>query len=191
MRLVIALALASLLSAPAAAQRFGGSTFRPAPMTVYRAPAPVTVRAPTPASAYRAPTPVSRPAPVTQPVRSYTQPTRPQANVTRATGPATKPFATTPRTKAGVVTKRPTAKTQAAQTSARSASQAKRRTISAYGRSHSWIAPATMPIWWMAAMHQPYSFTSYDSFIERCLRTPERERSKECVRALRERGLAH
>jgi len=46
-----------------------------------------------------------------------------------------------------------------------------------------------MPIWWMAAMHQPYSASAYERFIRRCIETPRDRRSRECVRALRERGI--
>lgn len=188
MRIAALMTLALLTTAPAAAQRFGGG-FRPAP-TVYRAP--------TPAPAYRAPAPVSRPAPVTRPAPTQTRTTRTETTVTHATAPAAKPLASTPRTRNPTLTGRDARGTVKARTSDRSTSDrpaspvaARRpRSIRMNGSTYAWTAPAIMPYWWMSAMNRPYDSGSYDAFIERCLRTPRRERSKECVRALRERGLA-
>jgi len=197
MRAAALVAIAVLVAAPAAAQKFGGG-FRPSPAP-YRAPVP-TYRAPAPAPVYRAPTPVSRPAPVTRPAPAQTRTVRPEVAVRRASAPAAKPLASTPRTKAPVVDARGargtvTSGAKREVSATRSASAPNRgirrpRSLRIRGSSYAWTAPAIVPIWWMSTMNQPYDYGSYDAFIERCLRSEPDERSDECVRALRERGLA-
>ena len=211
MRTTLLIAIAAIACTPAAAQKFGGSSYRapapvyraPTPAPVYRAPTPV-YRPPAPTPVYRAPAPVSRPAPVT---RSTPTQKRPDAVVTtgRATRPAAKPLASTPRTgtpvlnlpsnRRGTVTtpsKRPdVTKGTASKTSPRSAHGVRqRRSASFRGSTYAWMAPVAVPFWWASTMESPYSYGAYDEFIERCLRTEPRERSRDCVRALKERGLA-
>ena len=176
--LIAALALAAATPTTVNAQR-GGAISRPS-MPTMRAPtvtsrpysAPVTS---TPRS-YAAPTPPSvvRTAPVTRAAPTYRQAPRPEATV---------------RTVPSQVARRSVpAATRTTPSTTRNATGANRPRRTTY-RSYAWTAPATMPFWWMAATHRPYAYAAYDDFIRRCIDTPRRERSEECVRALRERGI--
>lgn len=162
----IAIAAIAVGATGATAQRFGGGV-RTAPTVTYRPPAPV-YRAPAPAPAYvqrapavtnRLPTPAARLVPAAKP--------RPPLGVTR-----------------------PVSGSGARVESVRAPKgRPARSTFRHAGRSYTWTTPAVMPVWWMAAMNQPYSVNAYERFIQRCIRTPRDRRSRECVRALRERGI--
>lgn len=186
MILLAALALAAATPSVATAQR-GMSMSRPSiSMSTMRAPtiaprpyvAPARTVTVTPRPYVAPPRPsVVQQAPVTRPVPTYRQAPQPKVAIRPAT-PAT------PATARAAV---PPHGTRAAGQVPATAQRA-RPTHTVY-RSHAWTAPSMMPYWWMASMHRPYSYASYDDFIRRCLDTPRRDRSDECVRALRERGI--
>lgn len=186
------MAMAATTAAPTAATaQKGMSMSRPSmsmsrpsmPTSTYRAPtiaprpyvAPVSV-APKP---YVAPMrqSVVRPASVTRPVPSFRQTPQPKTSIRQT------PQSAKSGSASAITAKRPNVRTDAA------TARPKRTTFRSNARTYGWTAPTIMPLWWMSTMHQPYSFSSYDEFIRRCLRTPERERSKECVRALLDRGI--
>lgn len=162
MRFMIALAAAALLATPTLAQKGGfRSPSISRPMSVSR-PAPSYSR-----PAYR-PTPtVSRPAPVAQVRRPAIVRPVPQVRAPQAVAP----------------------QRYRRDTIGRPVGRPMPRRYSYRGSNWGWTAPAIMPIWWMSTMDRPYTFDSYDEFIRQCLRTPPRRRSRECVIALRERGI--
>lgn len=137
---------------------------------VYRAPA---IQAPRPVTVYHAPAPASRANVVVQ----------------RATAPAARPMAPRATLRPPVVQPQRVQAARPRPTQVRPAA-APRGMHTAYGRTWRWTAPAVMPIWWSSTMTTPYSFANYDDFIRHCLDTPRPRRSRACVRALRERGLA-
>lgn len=148
------------------------TTFR-APTTSFRAPAPV----------YRAPTPVYR-APAAAP-RATTPVARTQA---RAPAPVRVTTSAATSDRQTVVTRR-TLTTRDVSPGRPVATT--RTTYRHGGRDYGWNSPSLMPVWWMAAMHRPYSAIAYDDFLRRCIQTPRDRRSRECVRALRERGYTY
>lgn len=184
---MIAMAAAAMLApAMAQAQKFGSSYRAPAP--TYRAPAPVyhapapTYRAPA-TSTYRPAAAVPTRATVTVPRAAPRVQTTRTTTVTRTTARA----ATTPRNVAMPSTVRTTTRTTTRGRD-QTTGAPRRASYRTGGRNYAWSSPYAMPIWWMAATHQPYSYDSYDAYIRRCLETPRDRRSRECVRALRERG---
>ena len=185
---IAAMSAAAAVPSTAVAQK-GMSMSRPAmtmsrpsmPTSTYRAPtiaprpyvAPVTVT-PKPYVAPMRPS-VVRPAPVTKPVPSFRQAAQPKVSIRAASS--------TSGHKVQTVASRPVGR------STGPAARPTRTTYRTNAHSYAWTAPSLMPIWWMSTMHQPYSFASYDDFIRRCLRTPKRERSDECIQALEDRGI--
>lgn len=168
MRFIIALAAAALLATPTIAQKGGfRSPSISRPMTVSR-PAPSYSR-----PAYRPAPAVTRPAPVAQIRRPA--PVRAVAQASRAPQIVGRPVDHPQIRQRGPV--------------GRAVGRPIQRRYSYRGSSWAWTAPAIMPVWWMSTMNRPYSFDSYDDFIRQCLRTPPRQRSRECVIALRDRGI--
>jgi hypothetical protein len=139
-------------------------------------------------STYRAPTIAPRPyvAPVTVTPKPYVAPMRP--SVVRQ-APVTKPVPSYRQAAQPKVSIRAATPGKAATSATNRTARPTRTTYRTNAHSYAWTAPSLMPMWWMSTMHQPYSFASYDDFIRRCLRTPKRERSEECVQALRDRGI--
>ena len=176
--LIIAIAAVAMMAPDLAAAQKGGfrastPSYRP-PTPVYRTPAPV----------YHAPTPVyhATAAPSSRPVTVTVPRAVPARTVTRTT-PAIRPT-TVRNTSTSTVQAGPHTKQAIASTP-----HPTQRSYRYGARNYRWTSPSMMPIWWMAAMHRPYSEDAYDAFLRRCIETRRERRSRECVRALHDRGI--